>query len=150
MTTAAFLVLALASTPVERDLAYGSHPKQRLDLVVPATKGFPTVVFVHGGSLTTGDKADDDYGKVCRAFPAAGIACANVNYRLAADAGWPAPAEDVAAAMAWVRAHIAERGGDPDRLVLFGHSSGALLVALIGCEDLPGVRGVVPMGSIMW
>lgn len=141
---------ALGPTAVERDLAYGSHPRQRLDLVVPATKGFPTVVFVHGGSLSTGDKADEDYGKVCRAFPAAGIACANVNYRLAADAGWPAPAEDVTAAVAWLRAHIAERGGDPDRLFLFGHSSGALLVALVGTAVPAGVRGVIPMGSIMW
>ncbi len=146
-----WLASAVAASPVELDLAYGSHPRQRLDLVVPATKGFPTVIFVHGGSLSTGDKGDEDYGKVCRAFPAAGIACANVNYRLAADAGWPAPAEDVASAVTWVRAHIAERGGDPDRLFLFGHSSGALLVALVGTKaGTAAVRGVVPMGSIMW
>ena len=146
-----WLASAVAASPVEPDLAYGSHPRQRLDLVVPATKGFPTVIFVHGGSLSTGDKGDEDYGKVCRAFPAAGIACANVNYRLAADAGWPAPAEDVASAVTWVRAHIAERGGDPDRLFLFGHSSGALLAALVGAKvGTAAVRGVVPMGSIMW
>jgi acetyl esterase/lipase len=86
---------------------------------------------------------------VCRAFPAAGIGCASVNYRLAADAPWPAQAEDVAAALAWVRAHIAERGGDPDRLFLFGHSSGAMLAALTGTED-GHLRGVLAMGSIMW
>ena len=67
-------VWLLGTAPVERDLAYGSHPRQRLDLSTPETKGFPTVVFVHGGSLSSGDKADEDYGKVCRAFPAAGIA----------------------------------------------------------------------------
>ena len=39
---------------VERDLAYGPDPLQRLDLSVPAAKGFPTVLFVHGGSLTLG------------------------------------------------------------------------------------------------
>jgi len=166
MMRAFLLLLALlfglsnvTAAPMERDLAYGSHPRQHLDLSVPEAKEFPTVVFVHGGSLATGDKADEDYGQVCRAFPAAGIACANVNYRLASDAGWPAQAEDVAAAVAWVRAHIAERGGDPQRLYLVGHSSGAMLVALVGADgnylakhelDMAALSGVVPMGSIMW
>ncbi|HEX5043026.1 MAG TPA: alpha/beta hydrolase [Candidatus Polarisedimenticolaceae bacterium] len=152
MNALAFVALAAltAGSPTERNLAYGTHPRQRLDLVVPETKGFPTVVFVHGGSLSTGDKADEDYGKVCRAFPAAGIACASVNYRLAADAGWPAQAEDVATALTWVRAHVAARGGDPDRLFLLGHSAGAMLVALVGTEGTAHVRGVVPVGSVMW
>ena len=67
-------------------------------------------------------------------FPAAGIACANVNYRLLSAAPWPAPAEDVALAIAWLRAQIAARGGDPRKLFLLGHSSGAMLVALVGSD----------------
>jgi acetyl esterase/lipase len=143
--------VAVADGPsVERDLAYGSDAKQRLDLSVPAAKGFPTVVFVHGGSLTSGDKADEDYREVCRPFPAAGIACANVNYRLAPGHAWPAQPEDVAAAVTWVRANIGARGGDPAKLFLLGHSSGAMLVALLGTGKPAGVRGVMPMGSIMY
>jgi hypothetical protein len=42
-----------------------------LDLSTPESKGFATVIFVHGGSLSGGDKADSDYGKVCDPFPAA-------------------------------------------------------------------------------
>src|SRR5688572_27457636 len=145
--------------PVERDLAYGGDPAQRLDLFVPATKGFPTLIFVHGGSLTSGDKADSDYGKVCDPFPGAGIACANVNYRLLSAAPWPAPAEDAAAAIAWLRDKLPTRGGDPRRLFLLGHSSGAMLVALVGSEErflkqrdltTSALAGVMPMGSIMW
>jgi acetyl esterase/lipase len=144
---------------VERDLAYGADPKQKLDLSVPATKGFTTVLFVHGGSLTGGDKRDEDYGKVCAPFVAAGIGCANANYRLAPQHMWPAPAEDVAAAVAWLKKEIPARGGDPSRLFLFGHSSGATLVALVGSDPkylahhklgLRDVHGVIPMGSIMW
>jgi len=147
------------SNPVERDLAYGEGTAQRLDLATPAGKEFPTVVFVHGGSLVGGDKADSDYGHVCDAFPAAGIACANVNYRLLPAAPWPAAAEDVAGAVAWVHRNIAKRGGNPDLLFLLGHSSGAMLVALVGADaqflarrDLSShvLRGVMPMGSIMW
>jgi len=143
----------------QHDFPYDADPLQRLDIVTPQGKGFPTVVFVHGGSLSSGDKADTDYGKVCDAFPAAGIACANVNYRLMPAVSWPAPVEDVAAAVAWVHNHIGERGGDPNRIFLLGHSSGAMLVARVGADAsllakenvTPDfVRGVMPMGSIMW
>lgn len=148
-----------ASQALERDLAYGPDPSQRLDLSIPAAKGFPTVIFVHGGSLTSGDKADEDYGNVCAPFPVAGMACANVNYRLAPAHPWPAQAEDVAAAVAWVRSKIGERGGDPQKLFLLGHSSGATLVAVLGTDErylarhgmkTSDLRGVVPMGSVMW
>ena len=148
-----------AAAPPERDLAYGPDPLQRLDLTVPSGKGFPTVIFVHGGSLTTGDKRDDDYKNACAPFPEAGIACASVNYRLAPKDAWPAQADDVAAAVAWVRAGIGSRGGDPHKLVLMGHSSGALLAALVGSDprylarhhlETSAIAGVIPMGSIMW
>jgi acetyl esterase/lipase len=144
---------------LERDVAYGPDPNQRLDLSVPAAKGFPTMLFIHGGSLMSGDKSDEDYRNVCASFPSARIACANVNYRLAPLHNWPAQAEDVAAAVAWVRTNIGSRGGDPHKLFLVGHSSGATLVALVGTDErylarhglkTSDVRGVVPMGSIMW
>lgn len=144
---------------VERDVAYGSDSAQRLDLFLPDAKLFSTVVFVHGGSLTSGDKRDDDYRNACGAFPAAGIACASINYRLAPAHSWPAPAEDVAAAVAWIQKNIAGRGGDPGQIYLFGHSSGATLVAIVATDDrfleaqglsTQSVRGVIPMGSIMW
>jgi acetyl esterase/lipase len=158
------LWLAVASTAgvaqgSERELKYGPDPNQGLDLSLPAGKRFPTVIFVHGGSLTSGDKADEDYGKVCAPFPGAGIACANVNYRLAPAHPWPSQAEDVAGAVAWVRKNIQARGGDPLKLFLVGHSSGAMLVALVGTDEhylarlglkTSDLRGVIPMGSIMW
>lgn len=147
------------ASSVERDLAYGDETAQRLDLATPAAKDFPTVIFVHGGSLVGGDKADSDYGRACDAFPAEGVGCANVNYRLLPAAPWPAAAEDVAGAVAWVHRNIARRLGHPDRLFLLGHSSGAMLVALVGSDPQflarhgltsAVVRGVMPMGSIMW
>jgi acetyl esterase/lipase len=82
-----------------------------------------------------------------------------VNYRLAPAHAWPAQAEDVAAAVAWVRTNISSRRGDPHKLFLVGHSSGATLVALVGTDErylarqvlkTSDLRGVVPMGSIMW
>ena len=161
-----FVLLPAALVPrpasaqtVERDLSYGPDPAQKLDLTLPAAKNFPTVIFVHGGSLTSGDKADSDYGHVCEPFASAGIACANVNYRLAPQHSWPAQPEDVASAISWVRAHISARGGDPKKLFLLGHSSGAMLIAVVASDDRflakfqikpAELRGVMPMGSIMW
>ena len=159
LTCAGAILIATPPIQFERDVSYGESVSQRLDLSTPAGKAFPTVIFVHGGSLESGDKADSDYGKVCEAFPAAGIACANVNYRLLPSAAWPAAAEDVSAAVAWVHRNIASRGGNPGGLFLLGHRSGAMLVALIGSNPeflsrhglTPAViRGVMPMGSIMW
>ena len=142
-----WLAIALFMAVVE--IPYGSAPLQRLDLTAPAAKNFATVVFLHGGSLSSGDKADDDYRRVCEPFLRAGIACANVNYRLFPGVKWPAPAQDAAAAVTRVRAEVVARGGDGRRLFLAGHSSGCLLASLLGTDPKYGVRdvaGVVAMG----
>jgi len=159
LVSAALLPRVASTQSIERDVPYGSDPAQKLDLTLPAAKNFPTVIFVHGGSLTSGDKSDSDYAHVCDPFPSAGIACANVNYRLGPQHPWPAQPEDVASAIAWVRAHISARGGDAKKLFLLGHSSGATLVAVDASDgrflakyqiNPAELRGVIPMGSIMW
>lgn len=143
------MCLAVALLMAVLEIPYGPTPLQRLDLTTPAAKNFTTVVFFHGGSLSSGDKADDDYRRVCEPFVRAGIACANVNYRLFPGVKWRAPAEDAAAAVKRVRAEVAARGGDAHRLFLAGHSSGCLLASLLGTDPKYGVRdvaGVVAMG----
>jgi acetyl esterase/lipase len=143
--------------PVVRDIAYLSDndSKHRLDLHLPNGRGFATVLFIHGGGLTEGDKNDEDYRAVCDPFPASNIACATINYRLFPSVKWPVPAQDAAAAFSWLRSHIAEYGGSPGRLFLFGHSSGCLLASLLGTDPrylyeqglkLRDIAGVVAMG----
>ncbi len=150
-------LMAHPAPSVQRDIPYvtGGGHQQQLDLFLPAGQGFPTVLFVHGGSLTSEDKNDPPYEKLCPPFQAAGVACANVNYRLARHAKWPAMPKDVAAAFAWVKRNIAERGGDPDRIYLFGHSSGCFLVSMISTDprylkeqglSTKDIAGVVAMG----
>src|SRR4051794_22380725 len=108
--------LYVCAQHTERDVAYGPASLQRLDLTTPSKHHFATIIFVHGGSLNSGDKADSDYGSVCSVMVQRGIGCAAVNYRLFPEAAWPAPAEDLASAIAWVRANIQKRGGDPKKL----------------------------------
>jgi len=91
-------------------------------------------LFVHGGSLSAGDRKEDPYLHVCEPIREAGIGCASISYRLFPLVGWPAPVQDVASAFAWLKQNIRSRGGDPERLFLAGHSSGCMLVALVGAD----------------
>lgn len=147
---------------IEHDVAYvqGGTPDQVLDLAVPATPRFPTVIFIHGGSLQqVGERRSSPiYAHVCDPFVAAGIGCATIDYRLAPGSKWPAMPDDAAAAVRWVKTHIASRGGDPTRLFVFGHSSGCQLAAVLGANAkyLAGVglapgdlAGVVAMGCTL-
>jgi acetyl esterase/lipase len=127
---------------VEPDLAYYEGPgfddaKHRLDLFEPTSAGpHPVIVFVHGGGWLFGDRhwLADAYGKLGRRLAQRGLVAAIVSYRLAPGAKHPAQIEDVSRAVAWVLRHAAERGGDPQRVFLMGHSAGAQLVALAATD----------------
>jgi acetyl esterase/lipase len=135
--------------------AGGSAPEQRLDLYLPPAPSSTLVLFVHGGSLSGGDKSDQDYKGICAPLVSAGLECATVNYRLFPAVKWPAPARDVSQAVRWLKSNIGSRGGRIERLILFGHSSGCLLVSLLGTDPrflqeaglgLKDVSGVIAMG----
>ena len=93
----------------------------------------PVVMWVHGGGYRNGDKGNAVADKV-RLFNRRGWIFVSVNYRLTrlrdpAGARYPDHYRDVAAAVAWVRAHIARHRGDPRRIALLGHSAGADIVS---------------------
>ncbi|RZA32150.1 MAG: alpha/beta hydrolase [Lysobacteraceae bacterium] len=115
--------------PVLRDIAYGLDERHRLDVYLPlgAPTPAPVVVFLHGGGFIRGDKAERDH--VGHYFSRHGALAVLPNYRLGPRHRWPAGAEDVAAALAWTRAHVAEHGGNPEHIVLAGESAGAAHVA---------------------
>ncbi|MGL4420160.1 MAG: alpha/beta hydrolase, partial [Gemmataceae bacterium] len=114
---------------LHKDKNYGTVALQKLDVyTIPTMKKRPVVVFVHGGEWTKGDKAEVAYKP--KLFNDAGIVFVSVNYRLAPAAAHPAAVNDVALAARWVVEHIAEYGGDPDTMILMGHSAGCHLVAL--------------------
>jgi acetyl esterase/lipase len=123
----------IALPAVEKDLAYADGgDRQKLDLYLPAKKGFTTVVFTYGGGWHTGSrKSVTPIGEKLQGL---GFGCALVSHRLSPDDKFPAHAEDVAAAFAWVKKNIAARGGDPKKVVLMGHSSGAHLSLLVATD----------------
>ncbi|MCP4235831.1 MAG: alpha/beta hydrolase [Aestuariibacter sp.] len=124
------------------DIAYGEHPRHRLDIYGPTalhtdlaarkTSSLPVLVFVHGGGFLKGDKGDTTrWYNACVGRMAAeqGMLGVVINYRLAPEHTWPAGADDLAAAVTWLKQHIAEYGGNPDALFLMGTSAGANHVA---------------------
>lgn len=151
---AALLVLAAGAAPAgaataHPDLGYdldgAPDPASRLDLYTPdgARPGDerPVVVYVHGGAWAVGDKGNKIADKV-RLFTGAGDVFASVNYRLSPSSGstdpgrvmFPDQPHDVGEAVAWLGRNVARYGGDPQRVLLIGHSAGAHLVALVSTD----------------
>lgn len=125
-----------AGLRVQRDIAYGDDPLQRLDAFLPVSQsvmphagapGAPVIVLVHGGGFIRGDKQERVNGGIH--FARRGYLALVPNYRLAPAHTWPAGAEDVASVWAWARREARALGGDPDRIVLAGESAGATHVA---------------------
>jgi acetyl esterase/lipase len=130
------MTVFLAGPPkasAELDVAYAEGGEEhKLDLYLPARKGFPTIIFTYGGGWHTGSrKSVTPVGKHLQSL---GYGCALVSHRLSPAHKFPAQAEDLAAAFAWVRKNIAAKGGDAGRVYLMGHSSGAHLSLLIAAD----------------
>lgn len=122
----------------ERDILYresGELPdairdRCRLDLYYPrGPAGFATVVWFHGGGLTSGEKS------IPAALQGKGIAIAAANYRLSPAAKAPAYVEDAAAAVAWVLKNVERYGGSPQRVFVSGHSAGGYLTSMVGLDE---------------
>ena len=136
---------APAPQRVLRDLPYRQsdpHPRLRLDLYPAAGDGWPVLVFVPGGGWTGGSKdlvvsGADVYGNIGRFYAHHGIGTAIVGYRLQPEVTWRQQVEDIADALAWVRANVGRFGGDPRALFLSGHSAGAQLATYTALAPWP-------------
>ena len=100
-----------------------------LDIYYPAqTKKNATVVWFHGGGLTSGIKS------IPQGLKEKGFCVVTVNYRLYPKVSCPKYIEDAAAAVAWVFSNIEKYGGDPRLVFVSGHSAGAYLTLMIGLD----------------
>lgn len=119
-----------------RDLRLDFYPAR--NVTTPA----PLIVVVHGGSWQSGDSTQ--LAPLNSYLAARGYAVAAVNYRLAPEWPFPAAAEDVAAAIDFLRGRAAEFGVDPARTVLLGRSAGGQLALLTAyAAGAPNIRGVI-------
>ena len=117
---------------VTRDVPYGLHARQVLDIFQPpSARNAGVVVFMHGGAFVRGDKqaSPEIYDNLLYWFARQGYVGINIEYRLAPESSYPGGADDVALAMAWLHANAAAHGGNPAKLFLIGHSAGGTHVA---------------------
>ena len=133
---------ARAALPATLDIAYGRDPAERLDLFPAATPRAPVLVYIHGGYWRALDKADASF--IAPPFVAAGAAVVVTNYALCPAASIEEIVRQQRAALAWVWRHAAELGGDPERIVVAGHSAGGHLAAMTLATDWPAVDPRLP------
>ena len=136
-TSVAFLIANSASLagPYERSTnhSYGPESRQKLDVYSPKdAKNRPVVVFFYGGSWTVGQRGL--YRFVGAALAERGIVAVLPDYRLYPQVKFPQFLDDGALAVAWVQKHAQEFGGDPQRIVLMGHSAGGHEAAFLAYD----------------
>lgn len=122
-----------------------------LDVYYPKDgKNFATIVWFHGGGLTTGNK------EIPEALRELGFCVVAPNYRLSPKVHSPGFIEDAAAAVAWVFNHINQLGGDSTLIFLSGHSAGAYLDLMVGLDkkwlqdhhiDANRIAGLIPLSA---
>ena len=143
---------------VVRDAKYGPHERHRLDVFEgqDGLRGKPVLIFVHGGGFVGGDKRTpgSPYNDNVALWAVRnGMVGVNITYRLAPEFRFPSGSEDLASAVAWVRANAQEFGGDPDRIFILGTSAGAVHVANFVAHRQfdsarAGVKGVILLSGV--
>ena len=126
-------LLAPVEVQVDKGRAYAAGESHQADIYRPSGPGpHPVVVFLYGGGWRSGSKEDVAY--VGAAFARRGFVTVIPEYRHVPAASLPDILNDNAAAVAWTLAHAAEFAGDPHRVVIVGHSSGAWAAAMLGLD----------------
>ena len=141
------------ATILASGVASGEGPRRKLDVYAPnpMDRPKPVIIFLYGGSWNSG--ARGGYAFVGHALAAAGFVVMIPDYRLVPEVRFPAFLEDAAAAVRWARTYAPAFGGDPERLVLAGHSAGAYNAAMLALDprwlgaDRARVRGWIGLAG---
>jgi acetyl esterase len=106
------------------------------------TGPFPTVVDVHGGAWTRGDRTNDT--QLNQALAEQGVVCVAIDFRQPPEAGYPASVIDMNLAIRWTKVHATEFSGT-SRVGALGVSSGGHLVLLGGMRPRDARYAALPL-----
>jgi acetyl esterase/lipase len=125
------------SGQVSQGVAYGSLPRQKLDVYRPKQSdpegGWPVVVFFYGGSWNSGERGD--YKFIGEALASRGVLTLIADYRLYPDVRYPDFLDDSAQALAYGLRDAARLGGNPKRVFVMGHSAGGYNAAMLALDE---------------
>jgi acetyl esterase/lipase len=114
---------------LERDIAFHPQMAPRLDVYSPPTgTGYPVLFFVHGGSWKDYNK--ELFAPVAMKLLPEDMVVVIPDYTRYPDASYEQMVDEVAAALVWTLERIDQYGGDPERVIVAGHSAGAHLAGL--------------------
>lgn len=137
------LLVPRSGYSVQTDLAYGSDPRQKLDIYVPdgLSAPAPIMLFFYGGTWQGGTK--NLYRALGQAFATKGVIVAVADYRVYPQVKYPEFLKDGAMALRFVHDHAAQYGGDAGRIFVSGHSAGAYIAVMLASdpEYLANVHG---------
>ena len=137
-----FATHVLNKTKSLKNIAYGPHPQQAMDVYFPTQPltdktPAPLIVMVHGGAWTIGDKNNAAVVKhKVDYWSKQGWIFISINYRLVPNATLQQQTQDIAEALIYIQNQAPNWHADSKRLVLMGHSAGAHLVSLLTTRPL--------------
>lgn len=135
LALSAFDALAEKPTPDLKEVKYGPHERNVLDLwKAKSDQPTPLVIYIHGGGFTSGSKERLSEGLLSRCLKS-GISVMAINYRLSPEVHFPAHYMDCARAIQFARLHAKEWNIDPKRVAATGGSAGAGTSLWIGFHD---------------
>jgi acetyl esterase/lipase len=126
---------------VNRNIAYGDLPRQKLDIYIQGewtgppnyfvsdTSLHPTVLYIHGGAWHSGNKDDSEWSVM--PFIERGWQAINIEYTVGSNTA-PQAAEDVFLALIWTIKNAAKYGIDTNKIVIAGDSAGGHLALYLG------------------
>jgi len=126
-----------ASVKLTEGCAYGANALQKLDIYSDSEAKVnkrPVVIYIHGGGFVSGDRISS-VGSMPQFFNGNGYIFVSIDYRLSPQYRYPAHVQDLARAIAWVKAHIGAYGGNGEKIFLLGHSAGAQMAALVTSDE---------------
>jgi arylformamidase len=145
-----------ARAKMRTDIAYGTRPRETLDILFPdnVKEGAPLHVFVHGGYWRSGTK--EDYRFVAETPLSVGAITALVEYDLMPGQRLPVLIDQVRCAVLWLQDNAASFGADPNRITVSGHSAGAHLSSFLAARGkaettdpkLPDIKGLLLLSGI--
>ena len=128
-------VIPTSGLTIDRNIPYGAHPRQRLDVYAPKNGGAdrPVAVFFYGGGWQMGDRRE--YLFAAQAFASRGMTVVVPDYRIFPEVTFPAFIDDAAAVVAWTARNIAAAKGKVHNILPIGHSAGAYIALMLALDQ---------------